>query len=76
MTTPNDIPYPALVETLRKEFEDKAPFTEETYIAMEARLKELQPHRALSVLTMRHEEIVGVCEGRPDDTSTEAATLS
>jgi hypothetical protein len=56
--------YPELVRILREEFADKAPFSDETHAAMEARLKELQPTRNLFVLTTSNNAISGVGEGK------------
>lgn len=60
---PEDLHYPDLITILRKEFEDKAPFAEATLQAIDARLKELQPHRSLYVLIRDNARIVGIGEG-------------
>lgn len=60
---PQDLPYPELLDTLRKEFGDKGPYTDQTLAAIDARLKELQPHRTLYVLTRDKAYLVGIGEG-------------
>lgn len=85
-TQHSDLSYPELLAILRKEFDGQAPFTEETYKAIDARLKELQPHRALLISTYRDTSIVGIAEERltakgtltalPVATTHEAAKLT
>lgn len=53
--------HPELLQALRDEF-GRGPLSEETLQQVEARLRELEPARELSVVTLGG-ALMGVCEG-------------